>query len=232
MNEFVEPGERLEELLYKGLKIIQHPERYCFTSDAVLLAGFIKARRGERLMDVGAGGGVISLLTAGRFPGIDKIYGVEIQEELCSMARRSAALNGLAAKIEVIHAPVQKVSAGFRGAIDAAFCNPPYFKTGSGETRKTAGAAAARHDVHLTLADLAEAAGEILKYKGRFYVIYPANRVAELLCALSVCGVEPKVLQTVQNNALTPPYAVLLEGIKGAKPGLKWLQPHCINQNA
>ena len=57
----LKPGERLDDLQIKGYEVIQHPGRFCFGMDAVLLTGFVKVGKGERALDLGTGTGIIPI---------------------------------------------------------------------------------------------------------------------------------------------------------------------------
>lgn len=61
-NNLVYEQERLDELHRNGYFIIQDPKRFCFGMDAVLLSGFAKAKKGERVLDLGTGTGIIPIL--------------------------------------------------------------------------------------------------------------------------------------------------------------------------
>ena len=61
MNRLKE-GERLDDLQVKGYEIIQHPGRFCFGMDAVLLSSFAKVKRRERALDLGCGTGILPIL--------------------------------------------------------------------------------------------------------------------------------------------------------------------------
>ncbi|MEG2338930.1 MAG: SAM-dependent methyltransferase, partial [Clostridium sp.] len=52
------PGEKIEDLDLKGLKIIQNKEWFCFGIDAVLLADFANAKRSSKVVDFGTGTGI------------------------------------------------------------------------------------------------------------------------------------------------------------------------------
>lgn len=54
-NNLVYEHERLDELHRNGYFIIQDSKRFCFGMDAVLLSGFAKAKKGERVLDLGTG---------------------------------------------------------------------------------------------------------------------------------------------------------------------------------
>lgn len=98
---FIREGERLDDLQYRGLWIIQDPELYCFTSDAVALANFVGGAKGKRMAELCAGSGVISLLVNEKQKPA-KITAVEIQPSMCDMALRSVRLNGRQDDIDII----------------------------------------------------------------------------------------------------------------------------------
>ena len=62
MEELLRPGERVDDLERKGYRIIQNGRLFCFGMDAVLLAAFSGVKRGERMLDLGTGTGVIPIL--------------------------------------------------------------------------------------------------------------------------------------------------------------------------
>ena len=94
--------ERVDSLHRKGYRIIQNPSRFCFGMDAVLLSDWAVVRRGDRVVDLGTGTGIIPILLEAKSPPA-QLYGLEIQEEMADMARRSVALNQLEPMIEILH---------------------------------------------------------------------------------------------------------------------------------
>ena len=80
--------ERIDDLQLKGLKLIQDTNGFCFGIDAVLLANFAKVKKGAKVVDLGTGTGIVPILIAGKSQA-SKIIGVEIQEEVAEMAKRS-----------------------------------------------------------------------------------------------------------------------------------------------
>ena len=93
-NNLVYEQERLDELHRNGYFIIQDPKRFCFGMDAVLLSGFAKAKKGERVLDLGTGTGIIPILMEAKTEAED-FKALEIQEESADMARRSVCYNHL-----------------------------------------------------------------------------------------------------------------------------------------
>ena len=60
----LKPNEKLEDLGYNGLQIIQSETEYRFTTDAVLLANAVGDLTGKRAVDLGTGSGIIAVLLA------------------------------------------------------------------------------------------------------------------------------------------------------------------------
>src|SRR5690554_4164239 len=100
-------GERLDDLQINGYKVIQNREKFCFGIDAVLLSNFATVEKGHRVVDMGTGTGVIPILLAAKTEAA-KIVGVEIQEDMVEMARRSVVLNGLESRIDIVHGDISK----------------------------------------------------------------------------------------------------------------------------
>ena len=73
-------NERLDELQRNGYQIIQNPEKFCFGMDAVLLSGFAGAKKGDMVLDMGTGTGIIPILMEAKTEA-GHLTGLEIQEE-------------------------------------------------------------------------------------------------------------------------------------------------------
>lgn len=124
--DYLLPGERFDELQRNGYRIIQNPAKFCFGMDAVLLSGFARAKRGERVLDLGTGTGIIPILMAAKTDG-EHFTGLEIQEESADMAARSVACNGLQQKIDIVNGDIKEASGIFGAAsFDVVTTNPPY----------------------------------------------------------------------------------------------------------
>lgn len=229
MNNFsLNSGEVLEDLCLDGLKIIQSPALYRFTSDAVILANFVHAKQTHRLLDLGTGSGIIAILATHK-NNLCGSVGVELQEELCSMATRSVALNRLADRIQIINANIKTFKA--TKPFDVVTCNPPYKKTLGLKISDNPSRAMARHEVAITLAEICKCASQNLKFGGKFYVCMHADRAAELLCELSKCNLQPKKMffAAPQPNSIAKTIFVMAQ--KGGKIGVQVL-PTVITNSA
>lgn len=214
-------SERIDDLQYKGLKLIQHPQKFRFGTDSVELAHFVSARPGERAADLGAGTGILSVLLAARY-GV-QVTGIEIQEELADMARRSVALNGQSAQVRIECMPMQQAPAQFGRSFDLVVSNPPYRKLGSGFTQAESAVLRARHEVDVTLDEVIASAAGLLSTGGRFYMVYPTERMAEAIAVCQSYKLTPKIIQILRPAAGKPPHIFLLKCAFEGRPGLKVL---------
>lgn len=225
MDEFLKPGERLDDLQCNGLKLIQRPDAFRFGTDSVLLADFAAPRRGERAVDLGCGTGAVALLMAGHRPDMT-VDAVELQADVADMARRSVALNRLEDRVSVYCIDMREAWRTLgAGRYSLAVCNPPYGRSGAALESVSETVRLARHEGDLTPAAVARAAAMLLKNGGRFCVVYPAPRAYELMRAMDGCDIAPKRLRTVHGVEGRAPKFVLLEGVKQGGEGLHWLPP-------
>ena len=207
--------ERLDDLQLSGLKIIQDPERFCFGMDAVLLSGFVRARQGDQLLDLGTGTGILPLLLSAKTQ-CAHLTGLEIQEESADMARRSVALNHLEERISIVSGDLKEAGQIFAPAsFDCITCNPPYMIGQHGITNPDAPKAIARHEILCTFEDVAAAAEKLLKSGGKFFLVHRPFRLAELIVTLTSHKLEPKRMRLVYPYADKEPNMVLLEAVRG-----------------
>ena len=215
------PEEKLEDL-QNGFHIIQNSAYFPFGTDAVLLAHFAQADAGERIADFGTGSGIIPILLCARVPGVC-VTGLEVQPELCAVARRSVSLNGLKERIDIICGDIKAAKSLLGTGLDVVITNPPYEKADSGKPHASEYVGIAKRELLCTLEDVAASAAAVLRTGGRLYMIYPTGRFAELMAALSRHRLEPKVVQLVAARADKPPGFALVEARKGARPGMRFL---------
>ena len=87
-DNLVKENERVDDLQFHGMRIIQRADAFRFGTDAVLLGAWADLRGCKRILDVGCGSGVIALMAAQRTPEAC-ITGVEIDEEAVHDAQRT-----------------------------------------------------------------------------------------------------------------------------------------------
>ncbi len=213
--------ERLDDLEYEGLKIIQKPSLYCFSSDAVLLANLVKATQKDTIVDFGTGSGVIAILALAKCKA-NKAIGFEIQEEMAALAKKNVEINDLQGKIEIINDDIKNAAKHLgKESVKVVVCNPPYFKKSAGDVSQVGEVALSRTESSATLEDIVKAASEILKYSGKLYMIHKSERLAEVLTTLSKNKLEPKKLTLIYPKASKAVDTFIVEAQKNGAPGMK-----------
>lgn len=202
------------------LAIRQHRNGYRFSIDAVLLAGFLRPADGWRLVDLGTGCGIVALLVAMRFPAV-RVVGVELQAALAALAAENAQANRLSDRVRIVHHDLRRLSRQtVGGGADLVVANPPYRPRGSGRVNPDGERAVARHELRATLADVLDAARRLLDRGGRFVAVYPAVRSVDLIHGLRTAALEPKRMRIVHSRADGEARLVLVEAVRGGRPGV------------
>lgn len=196
-------------------------EHFKLGTDSVLLSDFVNTSLRKRGIDLGCASGAIALLLLAKS---DRLHmtGLEIIPEAAELARENMAENGLQSRSEIICGDIREHRALFRsGSFDLVAVNPPYFALGSGAISPKSGRDSARGETECSLEDICAAAAFLLCTGGSFNLVYRTERLSELFCAMSAAGLEPKRLRLVCHKAASAPSLALVEGRRGAKPGLK-----------
>lgn len=215
MMNSLKPEERLDDLQVNGYEIIQHPGKFCFGMDAVLLSNFARVKKGERALDLGTGTGIIPILMTAKTQG-ETFVGLEIQEESADMARRSVAHNHLENKIDIVTGDIKEAAEIFGPvSFDVITTNPPYMIGQHGIANASDTKAIARHEVLCTLDDILRESAKMLKPKGRFYMVHRPFRLAEIMSKMVAVGIEPKRMRMVHPFIDKEPNMVLIEGSRG-----------------
>ena len=216
----LEKDERLDDLEFEGLKIIQKPSLYCFSSDAVLLANLVRATSKDTIVDFGTGSGVIAILALAKTKAA-KAIGIEIQPIMANLAKKNVEINNLQSKIDIINADIKDAPKIIeKESVKVVVCNPPYFKSTSGEVSNISEVALSRTESTATLVDIVKSAAEILKYSGKFYMIHKSERLAEVLTCLSNNKLEPKKITMIYPKASKAVDTFIVEAQKNGAPGL------------
>ena len=215
-------NERIDDLEFKNLKIIQNEKGFCFGIDAVLLSDFAKNIKDNSLvLDLGTGTGIIPILLCGKTK-LKKVIGVEIQEEVFDMAKRSIILNNLQEKLEVINENILNLNNIYeKQTFDVIITNPPYKKKNSGIINEDERKIISRHEITANLEEFIKVSRDLLKDKGEFYMVHRPERLVDILSLLRKYKIEPKEIRFVYSNREKPPKLLLVKGIKNAKEFLK-----------
>lgn len=222
MNDFLKENERIDDLEFKNLKIIQNKNGFCFGIDSVLLVNFAKEiKKQSKVLDLGTGTGIIPILLSGKVE-LKKAIGVEIQKDVANMAKRSVSLNYLDDKIEIINENVINIGKLYpKQYFDVVITNPPYKKMGTGIINESEAKIISRHEITANLEDFIKTARDMLKDKGEFFMVHRPERLVDIISLMRKFKIEPKKLRFVCPNKNREPNMVLIKGIKNAKEFLK-----------
>lgn len=232
-------NERIDDLEYKNLKIIQNKKGFCFGIDSVILSDYAREIKNNCIgADLGTGTGIISILLANKTK-LSKIYGIEIQEDIADMAKRSVELNNLENKIDIININIKNIkkintekkleenilNKLKKESLDFIVTNPPYKKLETGKTNKKEYKYISRHEVTASLEDFLEVSKYLLKDKGSLYMVHRPDRLVDIIELMRKYKLEPKKMRFVYSNINKEPTLVLIKAIKNAKPFLKVDKP-------
>lgn len=226
MSVVLYENERIDQLYSEGVQIIQSQEVFSFSLDAVLLAHFTHVPKFGKIVDLCAGNGAIGLFLSQKTQA--KITGIEIQERLADMARRSVALNQLTDQMDILTLPLQQGKQVIPAdSVDLVTCNPPYFKELPTSTKNpNPHLAIARHEIETTLEEVIKEASRQLKMMGKFSMVHRPDRLLEIIDLMNRYNIAPKRIQFVYPKQHKEANILLIEGIRhGKKEGLKILPP-------
>lgn len=228
----METDDLSEEQLFAGkLRCLQPRQGYRFSVDAVLLAHFLIPQPEARILDLGAGCGIVSLILAHRHP-LARLIALEIQPRLAGIIRRNLKNNGLESRCMVIEGDCRRIADLLpQSSFDQVAVNPPYHATGSGRHHPETERAMARHEILGGLAEMAQAAAFALKSQGRAVFVYPAAKVVGLLGELRKNELEPKRLRLVHPWSKAEAGLALVEAVKEGREGLTVLPPLFITKS-
>lgn len=217
MDIELRPGERIDDLQRCGYGIIQNKDGFCFGMDAVLLSSFTQAKKGEKVLDLGTGTGILPILMEAKTEG-EHFTGLEIQKTSVDMAQRSVKYNGLESKVSIVEGDIKEAASIFgKASFDVVTSNPPYMTGQHGLVNPKLPKAIARHEVLCTLEDVISQAAAVLKENGRFYMVHRPFRLAEIMTLMVKYRLEPKRMQMVHPFVDREPNMVLMEGLKGGR---------------
>ena len=218
--------EVIDDLEFKGLKIIQHKKWFKYGIDSVLLSDFAKKiKKNSKVLDIGTGTGIISILLSEKTVA-KEIVGIEIQEDVADMAKRSVELNNLENKIKIINDNILNIENYFPSEyFDVVVTNPPYQKNNSGLKSETEKQLISRHEVKCNLEDIIKKSFKMLRDYGDFYMIHRPERLVDILYLMRKNKLEPKEIRFVHPKSGEKPNLVLIKGVKYSGEFLKVLEP-------
>ena len=204
-----------------GISIYQSDNYYKFTQDAILLAKFCNIKHSDNVLELCAGSGVISFYAYSLCP-FNHLYFNEIQPEMCEIIEENIKFNGFKRRSKIFNCNLKDLSlSDFSKPLDVIICNPPYQKVNANSLiNEKPEIAVARHEILATLEDIIKKSSELLKDKGRLYMVHLASRATEVISLCSKYNIEVKRMKLIFNGEKEA-YLVLVEAVKNAQPGVR-----------
>lgn len=219
--------EVINDLLnYDNMKIIQDTDMFSFSLDSVLLPNFVTLNKNiKKILDIGCGNAPIPLILSTKTNA--HITGVEIQNKVYDMAKRTVKLNHLEENIEILNADINELYKKIESdQFDVITCNPPFFKVAPNSNfndndYKTI----ARHEIKLNLEQLLKISRKLLKNGGVIAIVHRPERLVDVIVEMRKQNIEPKKIQFVYPKLGSSANTLLIEGVKNGNPGIKILSP-------
>jgi tRNA1Val (adenine37-N6)-methyltransferase len=207
--------ETRDSILDGSITLVQPRHGYRFSVEAILLGRFARVSKRDRVLELGAGCGVVSIMIAALYRPRE-VVAVEIQPTPAEMISRNAELNGLESVRAVCADLRQKKIAGVEAAsFDLIVANPPYRASAAGRENPDYGRRLARGESTATLADFVAAARRYARRGGRVAFVFAARRSAELISTLRSNQLEPKRIRFVHPQTAMPASVILVEARAG-----------------
>ncbi len=212
----------VDTLFDPPLTLCQPKTGYRFSLDPLILTAHIRPDPGDRILDIGCGCGILSLILAGRNPDT-RIWGIEIQKGLAGLARKNAYLNRMDDRVFILRQDIRTLPVtAVPARVDLIVSNPPYVKTAAGRLNPDPEKALARHEITLDIKTLADRAHFFLRPKGRLYLIFPASRTPELTAVLGHAGFGIRWMRQVYFRSPDTARRILVCAVKsGSGPGAR-----------
>lgn len=223
MNVVLKENERVDDLEYKNLKIIQNKNGFCFGIDSILLVDFAKKiKNNSKVIDLGTGTGIIPILLSAKTNKCN-FCGVEIQEDVSKMAKRSVMMNNLEHFIDIWNLNILDLKDRCKPlSFDVVITNPPYKKLNTGIVNINDKKLISRHEIMASLEDFIDVASYLLKDFGEFYMVHRPERLVDIFSIMRNKKIEPKQIKFISPNKDKIPNLVLIKGVKLGKPFLKF----------
>lgn len=153
-------------------------------TDATLFGAMAPVNGGERVLDIGAGSGVLSLMLAQL--GAGHVTAVELTPQACRDAAANFSGSPWSGRLELVAQSIQAYAGRCDRHYDLIICNPPFFERhskNSADLRRVA-----RHSDLLPHGELVRSAARLLAADGRFYLLFPVHGVVRISALAASLG--------------------------------------------
>lgn len=185
--------------------------------DPVVLAAHVDPFPGSKILDIGCGCGIIPLILGFRYKDV-QIIGIEIQSQLAEIAAKNIQDNQMSDRIRILNQDIRTTRVSdLQGPADIIISNPPYKRNKSGRLNPNIQKAVARHEIHLDLDRFFSSAGRLLNPRGQVLLIFPAQRLTDLVLAMQPLDFHLEWVRFVHTQTNRPAKLMLVSALKNSK---------------
>jgi tRNA1Val (adenine37-N6)-methyltransferase len=200
-------GKSTSTFYFKQFKVEDDRSTMKVGADAVLLGAVVHAEDAEKILEIGTGCGVISLILAQRSKA--RIDAIEIDEESVKQALGNVISSPWKNRIKIIHSTLQDYSNHTSEKYDLVISNPPYFSRSlkSDDWKRNL----SRHNESLTIQELVKGVNDILADKGSFWLILPVNESIDFMDEATKAGLYLHYAMKIIPKAGKPYHRVIMQ---------------------
>lgn len=200
--------------------IYQREDMFHFNTDTKLLAGFLKIKKNETVIDVGTNNAAL-LLACDKYP-VKQLIGVEVLKEACEVAQKNVDAF-ISHPCQIINLPIQEVQIE---PVEVIISNPPYFtQKETNPNIQMDFRQLGRVEINLTLEELICHVSRLLKSNGRFYMVHRPNRIQDIINCCTRYNLGVKTIQLVYDHRDNEAKSLLIEAVKERNCQCKFLSP-------
>lgn len=144
------------------------------TSDACLLGARVEVEESQRILDIGAGTGLLSLMAAQRSKAT--ISAIELDQQAARQTQENFSASPWAERLSVFQQSIQSFQ---DEPYDTIICNPPFFQDALKAPDQQR--SMARHTDTLSFADLSDAIDRLMSLQGKAWILLPVDSSEQLL---------------------------------------------------
>jgi tRNA1Val (adenine37-N6)-methyltransferase len=181
---------------FKQFKIEQGDCAMKVTTEGCILGGWVNSINPKRILDIGTGTGVLSLMLAQRHNC--PIDAVEIDETTAKQALNNFQNSQWNETLNLYHQGIENFTSSCKHKYDLIISNPPFFKSNLKSESKTKNLAI--HDSSLPQEMILKAISILITDHGKAFVIYPEYEAHQFLKLIQQFGMHCRTSLIIRNK--------------------------------